>query len=161
MEIETMKIFSYKLMLFVLFVLLTDGCASSAGLQDFSSDGCSLFPDGDFNNRNLWCDCCFTHDIAYWRGGTEEERKQADQALRKCVLERTGNKVLAKMMYDGVRAGGHPAFPTWYRWGYGWQYGRGYEPLAEKEQQMVNQKIEDYRAKHPLGYCGEKKSVMK
>jgi hypothetical protein len=138
-------------------VILVGGCVSATGLKDFTSDGCSLFPDGDFSDRNLWCDCCFTHDIAYWRGGTEQAREQADQDLRHCVQKRTNNRVLAQLMYEGVRAGGHPAFPTWYRWGYGWQYGRGYEPLTEKEQQQVREKIESYRVKHPSGYCGEKK----
>jgi hypothetical protein len=141
----------------LVFVLLTGGCSSAKGPKDFTSDGCSLFPDGDFKNRNLWCDCCFTHDIAYWRGGTEEERKQADEALRQCVQKRTKSKTMAKLMYEGVRAGGHPAFPTWYRWGYGWEYGRGYEPLTEKEQQQVREKLDAYHVKHPTGYCGEKK----
>jgi len=141
----------------VIATLLTCGCASTTVLSDFTSDGCSLFPDGDFKNRALWCDCCFIHDIAYWRGGTQEERKQADEALRQCVLNRTKSKSLARLMYDGVRAGGHPAFPAWYRWGYGWQYGRGYEPLTEKEDQQVRKKIKTYYEKHPSGYCTVKK----
>ena len=143
-------------MLLLLLVLLASACTSAQGLQDFSSDGCSLFPDGNFTNRTLWCECCFTHDIAYWRGGTVEERKQADETLRQCVQNRTGSKTLAKLMFDGVRAGGHPAFPTWYRWGYGWEYGRGYEPLTEREQRQVREKLDAYHAKHPLGYCREK-----
>ncbi len=138
--------------------LLISGCASASGLKDFTSDGCSLFPDGNFSDRTLWCDCCFVHDIAYWRGGTEQERKQADQAFRQCVLARTKSRVLANLMYEGVRAGGHPAFPTWYRWGYGWEYGRGYEPLTNRELQQVQKKLEEYYALHPSGYCGEKKS---
>jgi hypothetical protein len=139
-------------------VLLTGSTVFAEELRDFTSDGCSLFPNGDFKDRYKWCDCCFSHDIAYWRGGTGEERKQADQELRQCVLERTGNKALAKMMYDGVRAGGHPAFATRYRWGYGWKYGRGYAPLMEMEERQVKEKLEAYRAKHPSGYCGEKKN---
>jgi hypothetical protein len=152
-----MKKATYTFVLQLLVIaLMLGGCASAQQIQDFTSDGCSLFPDGNVTNRTLWCDCCFTHDIAYWRGGTEEERKQADQALRQCVQKRTKSKVLAAMMYEGVRAGGHPAFPTWYRWGYGWRYGRGYEPLTEKEQQQVSEKIKAYHATHPNGYCGKK-----
>lgn len=134
-------------------IFLFSGCATAAELGDFWSDGCSLFPDGTLQERTKWCDCCLNHDIAYWRGGTKEERKAADQALRTCVLERTGNKALATTMYDGVRVGGGPVFPMWYRWGYGWKYGRGYQPLTEDEQKQVAGKLAGYRKTHPSGYC--------
>jgi hypothetical protein len=138
------------------WLLLPCDCAAASGLRDFTSDGCSLFPDGDFKDRALWCDCCFGHDIAYWRGGTAEERLKADEKLRDCVLERTKDGALAHLMYRGVRAGGHPVFPNWYRWGYGWKYGRGYKPLTDDEQREAAQKLDDYRKKHPEGYCGKK-----
>lgn len=129
--------------------------AHAADLRPFTSDGCSLFPDGTIRDRTKWCDCCLTHDLAYWQGGTGEERKKADEALRECVLERTQDKTLAETMYLGVRAGGHPAFPAWYRWGYGWSYGRGYKPLSEAEKQRVRERQDEYRQQHPGGYCGE------
>ena len=130
--------------------------AAASDLDDFASDGCSLFPDGTVKDRAKWCDCCFRHDIAYWRGGTEDERKKADEALRDCVVERTEDKVLAETMFLGVRAGGHPAFPTWYRWAYGWAYGRGYKPLSEAEKEQVLGQLDEYYRKHPTGYCGER-----
>jgi len=101
--------------------------------RPFTSDGCSLFPDQRLVLRGSWCDCCLRHDLAYWRGGTEAERLAADEALRDCVKERTGDPVLATMMFAGVRASGAPAFPTNFRWGYGWAYGRGYGPLTAEE----------------------------
>lgn len=134
-------------------------CCSAAGaadLKDFTSDGCSLFPDGTLADRGKWCECCLRHDIVYWHGGTEQERRMADEDLRTCVFERTGDKTLAETMYVGVRVGGHPAFPTWYRWGYGWKYGRGYKPLTGQEQQLVREKQADYVRTHPAGYCGER-----
>ena len=134
-------------------LFLTSGCATSSELRDFSSDGCSLFPDGTLQEQALWCDCCFSHDIAYWRGGNSAERKHADKALRICVLDQTGNKLLANMIYDGVRVGGIPAFPTWYRWGYGWEYGRGYQPLTEQEQKQIADRLDAYQQTHPSGYC--------
>ncbi len=118
------KSLSGSIILIIAISLFTTASASAADLDDFMSDGCSLFPDGDFKERAKWCDCCLAHDISYWRGGTKDDRKRADEKLRDCVFERTGNKALAKLMYDGVRAGGHPAFPTWYRWGYGWKSER-------------------------------------
>jgi hypothetical protein len=131
------------------------GDAPAADLHPFTSDGCSLFPDGTIKDRTKWCDCCLSHDIAYWQGGTEEERKKTDGILRDCVFERTGDKPLAETMYLGVRAGGHPAFPAWYRWGYGWSYGRGYMPLSDAEKQRVLERFGEYAQQHPTGYCGE------
>ncbi len=130
-----------------LFVIVS---ASAADLHDFTSDGCSLFPDGNFQDRALWCDCYLAHDISYWRGGTKEDRRRADEMLRDCVLERTNSKALADLMYNGVRTGGHPAFPTRYRWGCGWKYGKDYAPLTEQEDQQVQRKIKAYYAKHPM-----------
>jgi hypothetical protein len=118
------------------------GCASSSELSDFATDGCSLFPDGTLRNRDRWFGCCYVHDVRYWEGGTQEARKRADNDLRACVLEATGDEVLATLMYDGVRVGGHPVFPTWYRWGFGWPYERGYAPLTTGEQGQVARKKE-------------------
>lgn len=127
----------------------------AAKLAPFTSDGCSLFPDGTLSDRSKWCHCCLTHDLAYWQGGSAEERNLADAALRDCVLELTGDQQLAETMYLGARAGGHPAFPIWYRWGYGWPYGRGYQPLSEVEKLQVQERISAYRQQHPDGYCVE------
>ena len=141
-------------------VMLACGLAAwAANLQDFTSDGCSLFLDGTISDRTKWCECCLRHDVAYWRGGAEQERKQADAALRDCVLERTGDKALAETMYLGVRAGGHPAFPAGYRWAYGWPYGRGYRPLNSEEQGQVSALLDAYERNHPGGYCAEQRAT--
>ena len=113
-------------------------------LSDFTSDGCSLFIDGTFEDPDLWKECCLKHDIAYWQGGTEEEREAADIAFRECVKKKTGNSELAEVMYQAVRKGGDPYFPTWYRWGYGWPIGRGYKPLTNEEEILVHDKLETY-----------------
>jgi hypothetical protein len=129
--------------------------AHAADLRPFASDGCSLFPDGAIKDRTKWCACCLSHDIAYWQGGTKKERKMADEALRDCVRERTNDQGLAETMYLGVRVGGHPAFPAWYRWGYGWPYGRGHKPLSDAEKQRVLERLDEYAQQHPAGYCEE------
>lgn len=145
--------------LFALMTALTlSSCVSSrpprsVSLAPFTSDGCTLFLDGTFKDRNKWCDCCQTHDFAYWQGGSADERHKADAILRDCVLMRTGNTVLAETMYLGVRTGGHPVFPTWYRWGYGWPYGRGYKPLSGREKLHVQEMLSAYAQRHPAGYC--------
>ena len=132
------------------FGILFLGCQiavepSHLQLSDFKSDGCSLFVDGTFANKELWRGCCTEHDVAYWRGGTAEERKAADIRFRECILKKTGDKVLARTMYEAVRAGGSPHFPTWYRWGYGWPQGRGYKALTDEEEVLVERKLAAYR----------------
>jgi hypothetical protein len=111
------------------------------GLRPFTTDGCSLFPDRDPVRNVSWRDCCVAHDMAYWRGGDEAERLHADEALRTCVAQRTGDARLAELMFQGVRAGGAAVFPTWYRWGYGWSYGRLYAPLTEAERALVDAEL--------------------
>lgn len=133
--------------------LFTHGHAAASELGDFWSDGCTLFPDGTLRDRTLWCDCCFNHDIAYWRGGSDQERMEADKTLRECVRARTGNKALGDTMYKGVRLGGSASLPTWYRWGYGWKYGRGYKALTADEQKLVAEALARYNKAHPDGYC--------
>ncbi len=123
------------------------------GLDNFSSDGCSQFPDGTFTQENLWCDCCITHDIAYWQGGNRKQKNQADQALRVCVFNKTGSLLLADTMYYGVTFGGSPVFPTWYRWGYGWRYGRGFQSLNIYEMEQVEDKLQRYFVAIPQSFC--------
>jgi len=137
----------------ITLLILSTQCVLAEGLDDFSSDGCSQFPDGNFTQKNLWCDCCITHDIAYWQGGNRKQKKQADQALRACVLNKTDSLLLANTMYYGVTLGGSPVFPTWYRWGYGWRYGRGFQSLNVYEQQQVEAKLQSYFVTIPQGFC--------
>ncbi len=57
-------------------------------------------------------ECCITHDLAYWAGGSEFDRRAADRALRDCVRA-MGHPIWAWVMYAAVRAFG------WWR---AWQY---------------------------------------
>jgi hypothetical protein len=109
---------------------------SAVRLADFKSDGCSMFPDGSYYS------CCYLHDVAYWTGGTAEERENADTSLRDCVLEITHNEALADSMYRGVQMGGGPGLPTSYRWGYGWPFPhrKEYSPLTAEERSQVAEK---------------------
>lgn len=125
----------------LLLVTALASCAAIPTLKDFTSDGCSLFPEGNAQNPQLWCECCYQHDIAYWRGGTWAERLHADEQLRACISIKTGDAALAQTMFMGVRAGGSPVFPTGYRWGYGWSYGRDYTPLSAAEQRSAEEKL--------------------
>ena len=86
--------------------VIVSGCTEndSMELADFTSDGCSLFIDGTFENPELWKECCLKHDIAYWQGGTKEQREQADLDFKNCVEKKTGDSTLAYLMYEAVRA---------------------------------------------------------
>ena len=137
----------------IALTLALAACSTPDQLQPFSSDGCSLFPDADIISRHDWCSCCFEHDQAYWRGGTRAERKAADLRLRDCVLQNTGNRHLAELMYEGVRVGGSPYFYSWYRWGYGWGYDRKYQPLTAQERERANRLIDQYFASENAGVC--------
>jgi hypothetical protein len=124
-----------------LSTLLCLNSAVGAELAPFTSDGCSSFPDGTPVNQSLWLECCVRHDLAYWRGGTYEERLNADLALEQCVAK-AGEPEIAKLMLHGVRTGGNPFFLTPYRWGYGWPIGRGYKALSDDELDQVRMRLE-------------------
>jgi len=136
------KYFTY---IILISVLTLNACATGLELNNFRTDGCSLFFDKSPFSGKDWLECCFKHDFAYWRGGTEEERKKADIELKECVYEKTQDANLAELMYYGVRVGGSAYFPTWYRWGYGWTYSRGYKPLSSEEEKLVRERIIEYR----------------
>lgn len=113
-------------------------------LKPFTTDGCSLFPDGDRENNSKWIVCCIRHDYAYWKGGTLLEREAADAALKQCVAD-LGEPRLSRLMHFGVKYGGSPIFPAWYRWGYGWPYLRGYKPLVDEEKLQVKTQLNSLR----------------
>lgn len=149
---------------FLLGPFLVAGCASVPSiapgtLAPFSTDGCSLFPDRSLIDKVDWCRCCVAHDLAYWRGGTSENRLAADRDLRACVHQATGNEALAELMFAGVRAGGGPYFFTPYRWAYGWSYGRNYEPLSASEEVQANALEREYRDKNPTLACPSSEST--
>jgi hypothetical protein len=96
-------------------------------IRPFTSDGCSQFPDSMIGMD--YEECCLQHDYAYWRGGTSQERTDADAALGACVGS-SAFSALGTMMELGVTFGGAAPLPTTWRWGYGWVINRGYAPLS-------------------------------
>ena len=110
-----------KTAIFLLFVAILATVAFPQTNQtrvmpsDFKSDGCSVFPDGNY------IDCCVEHDKDYYFGGSSDERKASDKRLYKCVKTTRGwqNKFVAPIMWLGVRTLGVPSLPTSFRWGFG------------------------------------------
>ncbi len=135
-----------RLLLLILSITALAALAEAAdqtALKPFTSDGCSMFPDGTLSQQQLWLECCTEHDKAYWAGGTYQQRKQADIALKQCVTA-VGEPQIAQLMLAGVRVGGSPYWPTQFRWGYGWPFGRGYQALSSLELAAVEQQWQRY-----------------
>ena len=131
------------------------GCASHGALRPFSTDGCSLFPDRSPVGHAdwAWCHCCVVHDLAYWRGGTAKDRRDADDALKACVRNDSRSTTLATAMFLGVRVGGGPYLYTSFRWGYGWPFLRPYGQLTDEEKMHSDTLEQEYKAHHPALVC--------
>ncbi|WP_114326287.1 hypothetical protein [Candidatus Colwellia aromaticivorans] len=117
-------------------LLLASAFLQADTLKPFTSDGCSAFPDGTFDQKNLWLECCQQHDYDYWQGGTYQQRLVSDKQLKACVTQ-VGEPTIAALMLAGVRVGGTPYLPTSFRWGYGWGHPRLYGALSIKELAQV------------------------
>ena len=104
--------------------LAAERCRESSGAfaslppYPFTTDGCSLVPNGPMT------ECCIEHDMAYWCGGPSVLRRTADEALKSCIVGH-GGKVKSTFMYAGVRLGGARWLPLPWRWGYGYAWPRG------------------------------------
>ncbi len=125
-----------KHLIFLTLFCFLSGCAEADTLKPFTTDGCSSFPDGTIQEKTLWKSCCTAHDVSYWKGGTYDQRLDADKALKSCVAK-VGKPAIAELMLAGVRVGGSPLWPTEFRWGYGWSYFRWYGGLSEEELEQV------------------------
>lgn len=134
----TSKRMTHRVVLPLLLVLAIPAPATADTLKPFTSDGCSSFLDGTPSQQDLWLQCCTAHDRAYWKGGTYQQRLDADIELRNCVAQ-VNEPEIAAVMLVGVRVGGSPAFPTRFRWGYGWDWPRWYGPLNAEELAQVAQ----------------------
>jgi len=138
------RIFNLLFKKTTILILLLPCYVYGENIKPFTTDGCSSFPDGTLKQQSLWAGCCIRHDLAYWQGGTFDDRLSADQALEQCVAE-VGEPEIAKLMLAGVRVGGTPYLPTSFRWGYGWPWPRGYKYLNNNEQQQIKVALDKLR----------------
>lgn len=137
-----MRVFLCVALLLASFVASFSNPSAANSLKPFATDGCSLWLDGTPEQPNLWRHCCVAHDLAYWQGGTKEQRKQADEEILACVKQAQGSG-MANYIYGNVRWGGSPYWMSNYRWGYGWDYldgmwPRGYKVPTAEEQALIN-----------------------
>lgn len=101
---------------------------------NFKTDGCSMFPDGGYRL------CCEAHDLAYFSGGSWTARWRADKELYRCVARTKGfqHKIIAPVMWLGVRVGGLNFLPTPFRWG----FGRKKVKIIDSEPSIVSRRAE-------------------
>jgi hypothetical protein len=88
---------------------------SPTAAAEFTSDGCTWFPDGNY------FDCCKAHDAEYFAGGSWSARWRSDKKLFQCVAAKPKfyNKLIAPVIWLGVRAGGVPWLNAKFSWGFG------------------------------------------
>lgn len=84
----------------------------------FTTDSCSLWLNDFIGND--FTDICIEHDMKYWKGGSAEDRKDADIKLRESINREV--PFMGDIMYAVVRVFGHPLIPAPWRWGYGFEY---------------------------------------
>ena len=140
----------------LLLGLILCQCSHEPRLAPFRTDGCTLLPEQSPGGTHNWRDCCIQHDLDYWKGGSEDERLASDQRLHDCILRKTDNPEFAKLVFETVKETGRPDYPTWYRWGYGWNYLRPASPLTPAEQAMVTERMKTANLQ-PCTNCGSRK----
>ncbi len=105
-------------------------------LQKFCSDGCTHAPDGTFEKPHEWFMCCAQHDLAYWAGGSPQDKYNADTHLHNCLINTN-----ARPWEAGVYLAAVIAFGGSY-WGSGWSdFNKNsvkFEALSSAEQIQVN-----------------------
>lgn len=83
-------------------------------LKPFSTDLCTHYPNYSKDGTlRPYSQCCLMHDLEYWVGGTQTERKQADRNLKHC-FKSLGYDMRSRLVFEGVRIFGKPY------WGYAW-----------------------------------------
>ena len=107
--------------------------AVSSAMTPFSSNGCSGFREAMFFS------CCFAHDLAFWAGGTCSDRARSDRDLRRCVLDISGEHMIADIGYLLVTLGAIPGQFVKDGWGRAWYPTKRsrYAPLTPDQQQLV------------------------
>lgn len=110
---------------------------NSNHLRPFSTDGCSLAPNGIPKLLlDSWVECCIEHDVKYWPGGTLDDKNRADLELKECISN-TGSPRVAELYYITVSTLTGAMVPATYRWGYGWEKKRDFRPLTSWETKQV------------------------
>lgn len=134
-----LKKISISFILFAVVSVSVHAQKNSAGAEippEYKSDGCTLFPDGNYR------DCCVRHDREYFQGGSCRDRRRSDDRLYRCVRSKKGwyNKIVAPVMWIGVRIGGVSFLPTPFRWGFGKSWRKNFQKKKRSEKKKSDRK---------------------
>ena len=139
------KRFFTFLTLVLLVVAGSVSAATPALNRPFKTDLCTGYREGPRDQPLLWADCCETHDLAMWAGGTSRSRDAADDALFSCVRDRSGSVYEARLMWLGVRIGKlSPIKIPGQQWGNAWsdrvrKSRLSIEEIETLEQSLINE----------------------
>ena len=111
-------------------------------LHPFETDLCTFWPEGPRREPQKWAECCVMHDLNYWVGGTQRDRKEADLDLRACVTK-IHSESMGNLMYFGIRAGRlSPIKLKGKGWGFAWPKDRANDkPLTLEEIGFVEEEL--------------------
>jgi hypothetical protein len=129
------------LLLVITFINLSLTAHAADKLLPFQTDYCTGYTEGTLSDPTAWKDCCLTHDLFFWAGGTIENRDQADHELLTCV-EETGHPYQAHLIYLAVRAGSRsPIKIKGKQWNNGWSGREDALPLTPIEIDQIENEI--------------------
>jgi hypothetical protein len=132
-----------KILILLLFIFTYEASSKELRLLDFKTDNCTFFPEGTVSKPDVWKDCCVSHDLWYWVGGTSKEQDQADLDLKSCVT-RKSSSFYGNLMYQGVRLGHLSPIKSEYRWSWGWaEESREFQALTTDEKNKAKQLLRD------------------
>lgn len=151
--VKTCRVSVIAALQMILASCITVPSEDDRSIDAFVSDRCSYYAEGTIAQNNLWCHCCVEHDLYYWMGGSETQRRDADAVFSRCIAE-TGASANAAIMWFGVRIAGGPNTKASYRWGFGWPYHSPYRVLNEEEQGMLAEQLLNLPVQ-VVKYCGE------
>ena len=109
-------------------------------LLNFKTDYCTYFPEGTPSRPKLWQDCCVSHDLWYWIGGTKNEQDQADLVLKRCVSQKASS-FYGNLMYSGVRLGHLSPIKSKYKWSWGWNKKERHFQIVSLEEKAQAKQI--------------------
>jgi hypothetical protein len=123
-----------------LLTLICSQVFANDNLTSFTSDGCTLSPDGTPAQPNLWRECCVEHDLWFWGGGTKEQRILADNNLKSCIAEKSSRFISAIYLF-GVQVGRLSPFKIKNKkWGNGWIHSskrENYFTLSKEQVSLI------------------------
>jgi hypothetical protein len=124
----------------ILLILLSQNSFSQV-IQNFKTDGCTMYRNGTRDEPQKWLHCCLEHDLRYWIGGDYDDQKISDLKLKQCVKKAAGN-LQSQLIYRGVRLGHYSPIKTKYSWGWGWIEDKKFTSLSVLEKEIALSSIE-------------------